>query len=80
VDNVLDLTGLKCPLPALLTRKALVAAAPGAVLIVVASDPLAVVDIPHMCNQEGHTVESVTHEGGRSRFHIRKNESKLGPD
>ncbi len=72
MDNVLDLTGLKCPLPALLTRKALTAASPGAVLIVLASDPLAVVDIPHMCAEEGHTVENVTNENGNSRFYIRR--------
>jgi tRNA 2-thiouridine synthesizing protein A len=72
MDDVLDLTGLKCPLPALLTRKALIAAPPGAMLIVLASDPLAVVDIPHMCNEEGHTVEGVTRENGNSRFQIRR--------
>ena len=71
-EDVLDLTGLKCPLPALMTRKALAAASPGALLIVLASDPLAVVDIPHMCNQEGHAVESVTSESGKSRFRIRR--------
>ncbi len=71
-ENVLDLTGLKCPLPALMSRKALTAASPGARLIVLASDPLSVVDIPHMCAEEGHTVESVAHENGLHRFHIRR--------
>jgi tRNA 2-thiouridine synthesizing protein A len=72
MDDVLDLTGLKCPLPALMTRKALAGASPGSMVIVLASDPLAVVDIPHMCSEEGHTVESVIRESGRSRFHIRR--------
>jgi tRNA 2-thiouridine synthesizing protein A len=72
MDDVLDLTGLKCPLPALMARKALAAASPGSMVIVLASDPLAVVDIPHMCGEEGHTVESVIRDGGRSRFHIRR--------
>ena len=71
-EDALDLTGLKCPLPALMARKALAAASPGAVLTVLASDPLAAVDIPHMCHEEGHCVESVTSESGKSRFRIRK--------
>ena len=72
MDDVLDLTGLKCPLPALLTRKALTAASPGTMVIVLASDPLAVVDIPHMCGEEGHTVESVTRLADHSEFRIRR--------
>ncbi len=72
MDEILDLTGLKCPLPALMTRKALAAMPPGVTITVLTSDPLAVVDIPHMCNQEGHTLESVTSEGSASRFLIRR--------
>lgn len=71
-EEVLDLTGLKCPLPALMARKALAAALPGTVLTVLASDPLAVVDIPHMCNEEGHSVESVTRGDGHALFRIQR--------
>jgi tRNA 2-thiouridine synthesizing protein A len=60
----LDLRGLKCPLPALLARRALLRAAPGTVLEVVADDPLAAIDIPHMCAQEGFAVLSVRKDGG----------------
>jgi tRNA 2-thiouridine synthesizing protein A len=52
----LDLRGLKCPLPALMTRKKLSTMPEGETLEVLASDPLAAVDIPHMCHQEGHVV------------------------
>ena len=45
----LDLRGLKCPLPALMARRKLAALAPGETIWVLASDPLSVVDIPHMC-------------------------------
>jgi tRNA 2-thiouridine synthesizing protein A len=55
-----------------MTRKALAAASPGAVMIVLASDPLAVVDIPHMCNQEGHSVDSVTRQDGHAVFRIQR--------
>jgi tRNA 2-thiouridine synthesizing protein A len=59
----LDLRGLKCPLPALLARRALSRAAPGTQLEVIADDPLAAIDIPHMCAQEGFAVLSVRKDG-----------------
>ena len=60
MDETLDLRGLKCPLPAMMAKKALARLTPGAGLIVLADDPLAAVDIPHMCHGEGHAVEGVT--------------------
>jgi tRNA 2-thiouridine synthesizing protein A len=53
----LDLTGLKCPLPALKTRKALKMLLPGDQLEVHCTDPLAVVDIPNLISQTGDSVE-----------------------
>jgi tRNA 2-thiouridine synthesizing protein A len=70
-DETLDLTGLKCPLPALMARRALARLAPRHALTVITTDPLAVVDIPHMCGEEGHSVENVSTEEGRSLFVIR---------
>lgn len=72
MDEELDLRNLKCPLPAMLARKALAKAAPGAMLIVLADDPLAVVDIPHMCHGDGHAVESVTAGDRHHIFRIRR--------
>jgi tRNA 2-thiouridine synthesizing protein A len=42
----LDLSGLKCPLPALKVRKALKELPQGAVLEVLCTDPMAEIDIP----------------------------------
>ena len=53
----LDLTGLKCPLPALKTRKALKALTPGALLEVHCTDPLSVIDIPNLIRATGDSVE-----------------------
>jgi tRNA 2-thiouridine synthesizing protein A len=53
----LDLTGLKCPLPALKTRKALKALAPGDLLEVRCTDPLSVIDIPNLIRETGDKVE-----------------------
>lgn len=67
----LDLRGLKCPLPALRTRKALARAAPGTVLTVTCTDPLAAIDIPHLVNETGHMLEAATGDGRELAFVIR---------
>ena len=53
----LDLTGLKCPLPALKTRKALKALKPGDRLQVHCTDPLSVIDIPNLIRETGDRAE-----------------------
>jgi tRNA 2-thiouridine synthesizing protein A len=55
----LDLTGLKCPLPALKTRKALKALKPGDLLEVRCTDPLSAIDIPHLIQETGDKLETV---------------------
>lgn len=55
--TTLDLTGLKCPLPALKTRKALKSLAPGDRLEVHCTDPMAVIDIPNLIRETGDSVE-----------------------
>jgi tRNA 2-thiouridine synthesizing protein A len=82
MDDALDLRGLKCPLPALMARRALARLPLGGCLTVMADDPLAAVDIPHMCHHEGHAVESETRDGGHTAFVLRAHVSKdsLKPD
>ena len=53
----IDLTGLKCPLPALKTRKALKGLRPGDLLEVRCTDPLSVIDIPTLIRETGDKVE-----------------------
>ena len=72
MDEEIDLRNLKCPLPAMLAQKALAKAAPGALLVVLADDPLAVVDIPHMCHSHGHAVEDVTAANNHHIFRLRR--------
>lgn len=71
-SRILDLIGLKCPMPVLKTRKALHEMPGGSRLEVLTSDPMAFLDIPHMCNEDGHTVETVEKDGTRGRFLILK--------
>jgi tRNA 2-thiouridine synthesizing protein A len=70
MDEPLDLRGLKCPLPALMTRKALAQMLPGSVLTVYADDPMAAVDIPHMCHVEGHAFDGMTAHDGHNEYRI----------
>jgi tRNA 2-thiouridine synthesizing protein A len=60
----LDLSGLKCPLPALKTRKALKTVPPGDFLEVICTDPLSVIDIPNLIRETGDRVE-ITERGER---------------
>ncbi|CTQ56778.1 Sulfurtransferase TusA [Roseibium album] len=53
-DTILDLKGLKCPLPVLKTRKALTRLTKGDQLTVITTDPMAEIDIPHFCQENGH--------------------------
>ena len=56
-EKTLNLRGLKCPLPALKTRKALKALKPGDKLEVYCTDPLSVIDIPTLIQETGDKVE-----------------------
>jgi tRNA 2-thiouridine synthesizing protein A len=60
---ILDVRGLKCPLPVLRTAKALDAASVGAVIEVWCTDPMARLDIPHLVAGRGGTVEHYEAEG-----------------
>jgi tRNA 2-thiouridine synthesizing protein A len=68
----LDLSGLKCPLPVLRTRKALRAAAPGDRLRVICTDPLAGIDVPNLIRETGDVLEEQKQEAARISFVIRK--------
>ena len=68
----LDLTGLKCPLPALKTRKALKALEPGDLLEVHCTDPLSVIDIPNLIRETGDNVEITERVESRIVFLIEK--------
>ena len=71
-EKTLNLRGLKCPLPALRTRKALGGMQAGDIIIVECTDPLAGLDIPNLLNQTGDTLEQTCKEKGLMSFRIRK--------
>lgn len=68
---MIDARGLKCPLPVLKMEKRLETLVPGATLTVLASDPMARIDIPLYCRQRGHACSLQT-EADTMRFTIVK--------
>jgi tRNA 2-thiouridine synthesizing protein A len=68
----LDLRGLKCPLPALRTRKALAKAPPGTTILVECTDPMAAIDLPNLVRETGDVFESREDAMGYAVFRIRK--------
>ena len=69
--STIDARGLKCPLPVLKMEKRLAALPPGTSLVVLATDPMAKVDIPLFCKQRGHDC-TVTTESDVLHFAIVK--------
>ncbi len=59
----LDVTGLRCPLPVLKARGFFLRFAPGTRVRVRADDPLARIDLPDLCQREGHGVISERLDG-----------------
>jgi tRNA 2-thiouridine synthesizing protein A len=71
-SRTLDLCGLKCPLPVLRTRKALAGLSVGERLTVLATDPLATIDIPNLVRELGDTLLEQSEADERRIFLIEK--------
>ena len=71
-EKTVNLRGLKCPLPALRTRKVLSGMASGDLLTIECTDPLAAIDIPNLLRQTGDALEGKSQADGLLTFVIRK--------
>ncbi len=71
-EIVVDARGHRCPVPTLRLRKACEAAAPGAVIRLLADDPLARIDVPHFAAQAGLELLSLETEGRQTVAVVRK--------
>ena len=69
-DVTLDAVGLLCPLPVLRARKRLMDMSPGQTLRLLASDPAAVVDVPHFCTESGHAFVGMEEMGDGTRAYL----------
>jgi tRNA 2-thiouridine synthesizing protein A len=74
-ETVLNLRGLKCPLPALKARKALTRLAAGDILVLECTDPLSVIDIPNLLRETGDVLEDSATQTKLFVFRIRKAEA-----
>jgi tRNA 2-thiouridine synthesizing protein A len=68
----LDLSGLLCPLPVLKARKKLESMTSGEVLVVIATDPMSMIDMPHFCTEQNHVLLSAEKQGESFNFQIRR--------
>jgi tRNA 2-thiouridine synthesizing protein A len=71
-ETVINLRGLKCPLPTLRVKKKLSGAQTGDLIVAECTDPLAAIDIPNLLRQTGDTLEHKTEADGVMTFRIRK--------
>ena len=79
-NMLIDATGLTCPIPVLRLQKTLRQLVPASEVTLHATDKMAVIDVPHFCNENGHELlSSETQEGAGPGgmdlllFHVRKN-------
>jgi tRNA 2-thiouridine synthesizing protein A len=71
-ESTVSMRGLKCPLPALKTRKLLARMAAGDVLTIECTDPLTSIDIPNLLRETGDQLEDSGRKGRVLTFRIRK--------
>ncbi len=71
-DTVLDVKGLRCPLPVLRANRVLRGLPPGAQLRVLATDRASVADFQAFCHETGHALVAFSEEAGVFRFLIRR--------
>jgi tRNA 2-thiouridine synthesizing protein A len=71
-EKTVSLKGLKCPLPALRTKKLLAGMASGDRLTIECTDPLAAIDIPNLLRQTGDALEDKAQADDVLTFTIRK--------
>ena len=71
-ENTVNMRGLKCPLPALKTRKLLSKMAAGELLVIECTDPLTTIDIPNLLRETGDRLEHSDKKGRVLTFRIRK--------
>jgi tRNA 2-thiouridine synthesizing protein A len=61
---IVDARGHRCPIPSLRLQKAIRLAAPGARLTLLATDPMARIDVPHLMAGLGGDVVSIEEADG----------------
>ncbi len=71
-ESKVSLRGLKCPLPALKTRKLHARMKPGDALTIECTDPLTAIDIPNLLRETGDRLGGSNKKGSVLTFRIVK--------
>jgi len=69
-EIVIDARGHRCPVPSLRLQKALERASPGGTVTLLADDPLARIDVPHLIGTGPHELASVDEADGVLSFRV----------
>ena len=69
---LIDVRGLKCPLPVLKAARRMAPHPIGTRFLILATDPLAAIDVPHFCQENGHRLVASSSEKDEFRFEIEK--------
>ena len=70
--ELIDVRGLKCPLPVLKAARRMRPHRSGARFVVLTDDQMAAVDVPNFCREECHRLLATHREGKTLRFEIEK--------
>ncbi len=67
---LVDARGHRCPVPSLRLARALETAAPGETIVLMATDPMARIDVPHMLGDGPHRLIGIEDAGGVLRITV----------
>jgi tRNA 2-thiouridine synthesizing protein A len=71
-DLTVDARGHRCPTPTLRLQKALREAPAGAIVRLLADDPMARIDVPHFVRQNGCELLGTDQDGPTLSFRVRR--------
>jgi tRNA 2-thiouridine synthesizing protein A len=71
-DHIVDLRGLKCPLPVLKAKKLMHTLLAGDRLVLECTDPMTVIDVPNYARESGHRLERQEQNGTLYTFTLAK--------
>ena len=64
--------GLKCPLPVLKAARRMRPHTSGVRFVLLTDDPMAAIDVPNFCREDGHRLVATRRVGKTLRFEIEK--------
>lgn len=67
---LVDARGHKCPVPSLRLKKAIQAAPEGGAFLLLATDPMARIDVPYLVEELGGTIASIVTVAGVLRITV----------